>query len=246
MAVDVDADLENVTRELRDLQVLVGRYDDCANELQTELKMANDEYFDLLNARSSKNSITKEAKRYRDELELAMKSQAANKREDQAEVHMRKCSDQPHASTKPGHQSGFGYSDEFTHQLLDVTFQLHEQLSHSHSRRHREHKEMDRFVDNLNNMYRQSIAQLREQQRKDLQTLSGTLQRSAQNHLGILVREQQKLKARLLRAEETEKESKILIQDLKNQLSDAMRNAMRNSCIIAITFELIKVVHTSS
>ncbi|KAF7261184.1 hypothetical protein EG68_01455 [Paragonimus skrjabini miyazakii] len=46
-------DLENVTRELRDLKELVGTFDNQANELQAELRLANEEFQDLVNVRGS-------------------------------------------------------------------------------------------------------------------------------------------------------------------------------------------------
>ncbi|KAF5404865.1 hypothetical protein PHET_01719 [Paragonimus heterotremus] len=50
---DSEEDLENVTRELRDLKELVGTFDNQANELQTELRLANEEFRDLVNFRGS-------------------------------------------------------------------------------------------------------------------------------------------------------------------------------------------------
>lgn len=88
------------------------------------------------------------------------------------------------------------HSDTFTDKLLNVTFELHEQLSNCYSRRNREHKELDRFVDGLSKIYQRNMMQLRHQQRKELENVSITLQKSTQDHLDFLVKEQHKLKQR--------------------------------------------------
>ncbi|TGZ62617.1 hypothetical protein CRM22_007338 [Opisthorchis felineus] len=50
---DQDTDIENVTRELKDLKDLFGLYEDRALELQTELKLAHDEFCNLVVTRES-------------------------------------------------------------------------------------------------------------------------------------------------------------------------------------------------
>ncbi|KAG5448826.1 hypothetical protein CSKR_103524 [Clonorchis sinensis] len=50
---DQDTDIENVTRELKDLKALFGLYEDRALELQTELKLAHDEFCNLVVTRES-------------------------------------------------------------------------------------------------------------------------------------------------------------------------------------------------
>ncbi|THD18310.1 hypothetical protein D915_009840 [Fasciola hepatica] len=279
MTVDVDVDLENVAKELCDLRNLIGRYEDRTSELQSELKMANDEYFDLVNARHSgplksrtdlqeqlelykeeideairvnkKQEITivnlrKEARRYREELEAVLKSRsfgknalqitcASNKqytsnKEVQTSEHIQEAlpiSSRFSSSMKARNTQQIDQSAIFADKLLDVTFELHEQLSNCYSRRNQEHREVDHFVNGLSKAYQRGMMRLRHQQKKHLEQLSHTWQKSAEDNLNFLVKEQQKLNDRLTKAEETELQSKIMINDLKNQIDELTKQLGR-------------------